>query len=107
MVGPPWKFFVVEVTYRVPAEQLGDTVGEHRAYLQVGFDKGWLLMSGPQVPRTGGLIISRAPSRDALVEFFSHDPYHMNGLADYRFIEFDPIKRQEFIQYWITETEQA
>lgn len=98
-----WKFFIVEVTYKVPADELGETVSAHRAYLQIGFDKGWLLMSGPQVPRTGGLIVARAPSRDALVEFFSHDPYQVKGLGEYRFIEFDPIKRQEFIQNWIEE----
>jgi len=102
-----WKFFVVEVTYKVPAEELGETVNEHRAFLQTGFDKGWLLMSGPQNPRIGGIIIARAPSSEALVQFFANDPYKVKWLAEYRMIEFDPIKRQDFMLPWITEGENA
>jgi hypothetical protein len=48
-----WKFFVIEVTYRIPAEELGERVAVHRAYLQVGYDQGWLLMSGTAEPKDG------------------------------------------------------
>jgi uncharacterized protein YciI len=96
-----WKFFVIEVTYRIPAEELGERVAEHRAYLQIGYDQGWLLMSGPQNPKTGGVIIARAPTRAAIEDFFSRDPYHLKGLADYRFVEFEPVKHQNFMRNWI------
>lgn len=102
-MGEKWKFFIVEVTYRIPVEQIGDVLNEHRAYLQIGYDQGWLLMSGPQIPKTGGVIIARAPSRRELEEFFSKDPYQAKGIGDYRFIEFDPVKRQDFIVSWIEE----
>jgi uncharacterized protein YciI len=96
-----WKFFIIEVTYRIPVEELGERVGLHRAYLQIGYDQGWLLMSGPQNPKTGGMIIARAPSREAIVDFFSRDPYQLNGLADYRITEFEPVKHQDFMLDWI------
>lgn len=96
-----WKFFLVEITYLVPAEQLGDTVAEHRAFLSTGYDKGWLLLSGPQVPRTGGLLVGRAPSREALDDFLSNDPYRVKGMASYRVVEFEPVKRQPFLEAWI------
>lgn len=28
-----WKFFVIKITYRVPVEDLGDALSEHRAFL--------------------------------------------------------------------------
>ena len=97
-----WKFFVVEVTYLIPVEQLGETLGEHRAFLQTGYDQGWLLLSGPQSPKTGGIIIARAPSRQAIEAFFSHDPYQVKGMATYRFVEFEPVKRAPMMEEWVT-----
>jgi uncharacterized protein YciI len=96
------KHFMVEVTYTGTPEQIAATVTEHRAYLQIGFDKGWLLMSGPRSPRTGGIVIARAPSLEALQGFFKTDPYNLKHFATYQFIEFDPVKRQSFMETWIT-----
>lgn len=95
------KFFIVELSYNVPVEELGDTVAEHRAFLQNGYEMGWLLLSGPKIPRTGGMIVARVPSEAALKEFFSNDPYQRKGLATYRFIEFDPVKRAAFVEDWV------
>jgi uncharacterized protein YciI len=98
-----WKFFVIDITYLIPTEQMSEITPLHRAFLQAGYKNGWLLLSGPQVPRTGGMIIGRAPSREALEEFFSNDPYLLNKVATYRFVEFNPIFRQDFLEEWITE----
>lgn len=98
-----WKFYVIEVTYLIPAEQMSEITLLHREFLQAGYKNGWLLLSGSQVPRTGGMIIGRAPSREALEEFFSKDPYLLNRVATYRFIEFTPVFRQDFLENWITE----
>ncbi len=96
------KHFIVELTYTVPVEQIGDTVTEHRSHLQIGFDRGWLLATGPKVPRTGGIIIARAPSLEELQAFFADDPYQKQNLATYRFVEFDPTRRQPFLDDWAT-----
>ena len=93
--------FLVEITYTVPFEALSGVVAEHRAYLQTGYDKGWLLMSGPLVPKTGGLVVAKAPSAEAIREFFSTDPYALKGLATYNFVEFEPLKRQAFLEEWV------
>jgi uncharacterized protein YciI len=96
------KHFVVEIQYQVPAGQLAETVAEHRAFLQTGYDRGWLLLSGPQNPRVGGMVVARAPSLEELQAFFAADPYKKKGLAAYRFVEFDPVKRQPFMEDWVT-----
>jgi uncharacterized protein YciI len=95
------KHFLVEVTYQAAPEIIAGVVGEHRAFLQTGYERGWLLMSGPRVPRTGGLIIARAPSLEELQDFFTQDPYQLKKLASYQFTEFDPVKRQAFLENWV------
>lgn len=96
------KHFVIEVTYSVPFEQMAHIVPDHRAFLQLGYDRGWLLMSGPQVPKTGGMIVARAPSLVELQQFFQDDPFLKNSVATYRYVEFEPVKRQALLEDWLT-----
>ncbi len=95
------KHFLVEIEYTAPIEIINMIVDEHRQFLQTGYDKGWLLMSGPKFPKTGGLVICRAPSMEAIQEFFFTDPYQQHNAASYRFVEFDPVKYQTFMNDWI------
>jgi uncharacterized protein YciI len=95
------KHFIILSIYTVPFEQLGDNIADHRAFLQTGYDKGMLLCSGPQDTKTGGAIIARASSIEELRGFFEGDPYQKRGLAKYQFIEFDPVKRQAFLEEWV------
>ena len=97
------KHFIVEINYTVPSEQLGDKVNLHRAYLQKGYDQGWLLCSGPRNPRTGGIVVARAPALEDLQNFFLQDPYHLMGLATYNFIEFQPVKFNPLLEGWVNE----
>jgi uncharacterized protein YciI len=97
------KHFVVEITYAVPFEQIVAALPEHRAFLQTGYDKGWLLCSGPQEPKTGGIVVARAPSKADIEQFFADDPYIKKKVATYRFVEFSPVKRQPFLEPWVAE----
>jgi uncharacterized protein YciI len=94
--------FVVEITYRVPLARIDETLAAHRAHLQTGYDQGLLLASGPQVPRSGGILLARAPSREALEAFMARDPYRVQGLVDYRLVEFQPVKHQPWVAEWFT-----
>ena len=96
------KHFLIDIEYIVPLARIDEIVAQHRAFLQTGYDKGWLLMSGPKNPKTGGVVIARAPSLEELQELFNHDPYQLNQAAVYQFREFDPVKRQAFMEEWIT-----
>lgn len=96
--------FVIEITYTAPLAEIDRVLPAHRAFLQTGYDRGWLLASGPQNPRTGGIIIARAPSRAELETFFRDDPYQQAKAALYRFVEFNPVKRQPLLEAWVTGT---
>ncbi len=95
------KHFIIEIQYQVSAEQISETVSEHRSFLQTGYEQGLLLCSGPQNPRVGGIVIARAPSLAALQSFFAADPYQVKKLATYRWVEFEPVKYQDFLKSWI------
>jgi uncharacterized protein YciI len=96
------QHFMVEITYTVPIEELGDTqINEHRQFLQTGYEQGFLLMSGPQVPPLGGVVIARGESLDTLQQFFQNDPYSKRGLAFYRFVEFRPVQHAGFMADWV------
>jgi uncharacterized protein YciI len=95
------KHFVVEVTYIAPLSSIDAALADHRAFLQLGYDQGLLLCSGPQEPRTGGVMLARAPSRDDLRDFFRSDPFQARNLAKYRFVEFTPVKHQGWLADWV------
>jgi uncharacterized protein YciI len=97
------KHFIVEINYLVPLERIQSSVPAHRAYLQLGYEAGLLLCSGPKVPATGGFMLARAASLEALQAFFAEDPFSTEALASFRFSEFDPVKRQGFAEHWFGE----
>lgn len=94
--------FVVEIIYKAPIEQIEAVLESHRKFLQEGYDKGMLLMSGPQAPRIGGIVIARANSMEELAEYFSNDPYNKKGLAHYQYIQFNPVKHSEIVENWVS-----
>lgn len=95
------KFFIIEVTYTAPLTAIEEALPRHRAFLQTGYDAGNLLVSGPQNPRTGGVIVGKFTSLDEAHAFFAQDPYQQEQLASYRYIEFNPVKRASFLDDWI------
>ena len=97
------KHFIVEIIYKAPIEEIERTRPEHREFLKKGYENKILLVSGPQVPRIGGIVIARSESMEKIAEFFNDDPYSLKGFAEYRFIEFNPVSRQEFLNDWIDE----
>lgn len=82
--------FLVVVRYIKPLEQVDACLEAHRAYLQTNCDAGRFVMAGRRVPRTGGLMLARAESKDALRTLLDDDPFHKAAVAEYEIIEFVP-----------------
>lgn len=95
------KHFLVDIQYTAPIEIIDEILPRHRAFLQVGYDQGYLLCSGPKNPRVGGIVIARAESEEVLRNFFLTDPYQQQNAAHYTFIEFNPVKFQPFLEKWV------
>ena len=97
------KHFIILIHYIDTVDRINEIRPRHREFLEKGYSEGIVLFSGPQVPRTGGLIAARGKSTDEVKKFFSEDPYQKEKAAEYQFIEFEPVHYQEFMEHWISE----
>ncbi len=95
------KHFIVDINYTKPIEAIEAVLPRHREFLQTGYEAGLLLCSGPKSPRTGGIIVCRAESREKIVNFFLNDPYHLENVATHTVTEFEPVKHQAFLSDWV------
>ena len=86
------KLFVVVLRYCVELDQLDQYLLNHRRYLEQGYNCGLLLASGPQQPRTGGVIMAMAADRQEVWYFIHNDPFYIHHCAEYNVYEFSPIK---------------
>jgi uncharacterized protein YciI len=80
--------FVVILTYTKPLDLVDSHLEAHVEFLKKSYEENVFIASGRQVPRTGGVILARAASMEALQQVLSNDPFYKNGVADYRIIEF-------------------
>jgi len=55
-------------------------LGEHFEYLQRALEEGNLILSGPCLDGEFGVVVSRATSEQAAVEFMEGDPAVKHGL---------------------------
>jgi uncharacterized protein YciI len=84
--------FIVSLTYVVPLDEVDAAIPGHIAFLEKHYAAGTFLASGAKVPRTGGIILARAASEEALHEILAQDPFHQKKLAYYDVLEFVPSR---------------
>lgn len=84
--------FIIEISYKSSLEDIDKYLAEHRSFLEIGYKNNYFIVSGPQNPRIGGIIISQLNDRDQLENILKKDPFNIHNLADYKFIEFNPVK---------------
>ena len=82
--------FVVILTYIKPLDEVDKYLVAHREYLARHYAAGDFIASGPQTPRVGGVIMMKADSRETVNSIIAEDPFHANGIADYRIVEITP-----------------
>lgn len=98
------KYFSIVSTFRNPVavdgETLKELIDEHKAYLQKGFDEGWILVSGPKSKGGGGIIFMKGESLKDAENYFSSDPLKKSGVQDYEIIEFELHDCQPMLKDW-------
>jgi uncharacterized protein YciI len=82
--------FIISLTYIKPFEEVDALLEEHVAYLKEQYGLGNFLASGRKVPRTGGVILARAVSREEIETIVTLDPFYRHGVAEYEITEFSP-----------------
>lgn len=93
--------FIVSLTYTCGLDTIDRLLDEHVAFLKEQYALGRFIASGRKVPRTGGVILARAESRDQLDEILKGDPFHREGAAEYAVQEFMPTMAAEGLELLI------
>jgi len=81
--------FIVILTYVAPLEEIDAAMKAHMRYLDEAYASGQFIASGRRKPRTGGVILSRGDSIEAVQALVAKDPFVSNGLARAEVIEFN------------------
>jgi uncharacterized protein YciI len=90
------------LTYKVPIEEVECVTPAHREFLDRAYKANNLLVSGPQAPRKGGVIVSLVKTRDEVDEIIKSDPFNLEGIADYNVFEFQALKFHPALESLVT-----
>ena len=90
--------FVIELTYKADLAEVDAQMTAHVAFLQKYYAAGHFLVSGRQIPRTGGIILAAGKDRQQIEAIVQEDPFYVHGLADFRIVEFRASQRAADIQ---------
>jgi uncharacterized protein YciI len=93
---------IINLTYKVPLDTVDKYLQSHVEFLDKQYKAGNFIMSGRKVPRTGGIILSKISNKEELLKIIEKDPFKINNLADYEFIEFVPSRTSEELKSLLT-----
>ncbi len=96
---------IVEITYKAPPQEVDKYLQAHREFLDYHYKQGLFLASGPQKPRVGGILIALTQDKAHLEAVLQNDPYYLAEIADYRLIEFTPVKHRDEIKQLVLKSE--
>lgn len=80
--------FIINLNYIVPLEQLDAHMTDHVKFLQKYYKKNVFVASGRKVPRTGGIILALAGSKEEVEQIINEDPFYIHKLAEFTVTEF-------------------
>lgn len=80
--------FVVDLNYIAPLEKIDANMGDHMKFLRKYYKQNAFIASGRKVPRTGGIILVLAKSKEEVEKIINEDPFVINKLAEYSITEF-------------------
>ncbi len=82
--------FIAILTYKKPLSEVDRFLQAHREYLAEHYAAGDFIVSGPQTPRIGGVIMIKTDYRTVVDAIIAKDPFNINSIADYQIVEFTP-----------------
>jgi uncharacterized protein YciI len=80
--------FVLVLSYVKPLEEVDALMRDHMAWVNEQYAAGRFVVSGRQVPRTGGVILARGDDRAEMDAIAAADPFVKGGVATVEVIQF-------------------
>ncbi len=84
--------FLISLTYVQPLTEVDKYLPEHKLFLDKYYALGHFLVSGRKVPRTGGVIIARFDTPEAVQHALADDPFFQHKVATYEVTELQPTQ---------------
>jgi uncharacterized protein YciI len=81
--------YVVVLTYTRTLEEIDAYIPVHAEWLRKGYADGAFFASGRRIPRTGGVILAKGDSLEAVEARMREDPFQRLGLATAEIIPFE------------------
>lgn len=95
------KYFIVEGILKSTNEIDKDTMTKHMNYSQKAMDEGIILMSGLKENMSGGIFIMKSDSIENIKEYLDNEPFKLEGIQDYKIVEFSPHYFNESPSEWL------
>lgn len=80
--------FIINITYTAPLEEVDKHIEGHTAYLKKYIDNNTFIVTGRKVPRTGGILIANAGSKEEVEKIITEDPFYQHKVAEMTVTEF-------------------
>lgn len=80
--------FIINLNYIVPLETLDTHMSDHVKFLRKYYRQNVFVASGRKVPRTGGIILALAKSKEEIERIIAEDPFYTHKLAEFTITEF-------------------
>jgi uncharacterized protein YciI len=80
--------FIINLNYIVPLDLLDAHMTEHVKFLKKYYKQNVFVASGRKVPRTGGIILALASSKQEVEKIIQEDPFYTHRLAEFTITEF-------------------
>lgn len=95
--------FIIDLNYKVPLEEIDAHMKMHVAFLKKYYASGNFLVSGRKVPRNGGVILAVAKNKQEIEMIIKEDPFHKNGIAEFKITEFNASQKSSDINELISQ----
>lgn len=86
-------FYLVISRYLQPAAALDAAMADHQLFLDACYRQGVFILSGPKLPRDGGIILAVTATREELIAVLEQDPFRARGLIDYDVLQWNLNRR--------------
>jgi uncharacterized protein YciI len=84
----PCIMFIIDLHYVAPLDKIDEHMKEHVIFLKKYYKRNVFIASGRKVPRTGGIILALAKSRDDVDAIMQQDPFCIHNLVKFTVTEF-------------------
>lgn len=80
--------FIINLNYTAPLTEIDAHMTEHVKFLNKYYKQNMFVASGRKVPRTGGIILALANSKEEVEAICKEDPFYIHKLAEFTVTEF-------------------